>query len=110
MVSVVTIKEFDKTNTEIKQRILEATSELTNRYYILMAERMSVHNADILAKFIIYSRKERNIALNTIRIYIAGISYLENFHKHKKLDEMDRNDIISFLDSYHKSENVDPTA
>jgi hypothetical protein len=108
MDSVVTINEFDNRNTEFRQRMLEATSGLTNRYYIIMAERMSVHNADILAKFIIYNRKQRNIALNTLVIYIAGISYLENFHKNKNLDEMSRDDIISFLDSYRKSENIDP--
>jgi integrase/recombinase XerD len=102
------LKNNGSNSIEIRQRILEATSDLTNRYYILMTERMSVHNADILAKFIISNRKERYIALNTIIIYIAGISYLENFHKHKKLDKMDRNDIISFLDSYRKPENVDP--
>ena len=73
-----------------------------------MAERMSIHNADILANFIISCRKERTIAVNTVMIYIVGISYLENFHKHKDLDKMDRNDIISFLDSYRKPESIDP--
>jgi hypothetical protein len=95
-------------NTEIRQRITEATLDLNNRYHTLMAERMSIHNADILARFIISSRKERIIAVNTVMIHIVGISYLENFHKHKDLDRMDRNDIISFLDSYRKSETVDP--
>jgi site-specific recombinase XerD len=69
---------------------------------------MSVNNADILAEFIICNRKTRNIAINTVVIYIVGISYLENFHKHKELDKMDRNDIISFLDSYRKPESADP--
>jgi integrase len=73
-----------------------------------MAERMSVNNADILARFIISARKERNIAINTVMIYIVGISYLENFHKHKELNKMDRNDIISFLDSYRKPKSADP--
>jgi site-specific recombinase XerD len=74
-----------------------------------MTEKMSVYNADILARFIISARKERNIAINTVMIYIVGISYLENYHKHKELDKMDRNDIISFLDSYRKLESVDPS-
>jgi hypothetical protein len=95
-------------NKEIRQQIIEATVDLNKRYYTLMAERMSVNNADILAEFIISNRKERNIAINTVVIYIAGISYLENFHKHKDLGKMDRNDIISFLDSYRKPESVDP--
>jgi site-specific recombinase XerD len=93
---------------EIRHRITEATLDLNKRYYTLMAERMAVHNADILANFIISSRKERTIAVNTVMIYIVGISYLENFHKHKDLDKMNRNDIISFLDSYRKPESVDP--
>ena len=83
--------------TEVRQRISEATLDLNKRYYTLMAENMSVDNADILAQFIISARRERNIAINTVMIYIIGISYLQNFHKHKELDKMDRNDIVSFL-------------
>jgi site-specific recombinase XerD len=95
-------------NKEIRQRVMEATSGLNNRYFVVMAERMSVNNADILAKFIISNRKERNIAINTIMLYIDGIAYLENYLEHKDLDKMDRNDIISFLDSYRKPKTMDP--
>lgn len=87
---------------------MEATLDLNKGYYNLMTDRMSAYNADILAKFVISNRKERNIAINTAISYIDGISYLENFHKHKDLDKMDRNDIISFLDSYRKPESIDP--
>ena len=69
---------------------------------------MSANNADLLAKFIILNRKDSIIAINTIVMYIDGIVYLENYHKHKDLDKMDRNDIVTFLDSYRKSETVDP--
>lgn len=102
------LHENNGSNTELRQRITEATLDLNKRYYALMAKRMSIHNADILANFIISCRKERTIAVNTVMIYIVGISYLENFHKHKDLDKMDRNDIISFLDSYRKPEIIDP--
>jgi hypothetical protein len=93
---------------EIRQRIIEATSGLNNHYFTMMAERMSVNNADVLAQFIISNRQERNVASNTIMMYIDGIVYLENYHKHKDLNKMDRNDITSFLDSYRKPETVDP--
>jgi site-specific recombinase XerD len=93
---------------EIRQRILEATAGLNNYYPTLMTEGMSVNNADILAQFIISNRKERNIASNTVMAYINGIARLENYHKHKELGKMDRNDIVSFLDSFRKSETVDP--
>jgi hypothetical protein len=101
------VENNGSSNLETRQRIMEATLDLNKRYYTLMAERMSVNNADILARFIISARKERNIALNTVMIYIVGISYLENFHKHKELAKMDRNDIISFLDSYRKPASID---
>jgi integrase/recombinase XerD len=100
--------EPTNTHKEIKQRIIEATLDLNKRYYNLMAEKMSINNADILARFIIHARRERNIALNTVMIYVVGIYYLETFHKHKELYKMDRNDIISFLNSYHKPESIDP--
>ena len=95
-------------SVDLRHRITEATFDLNKRYYTLMAEKMSYRNADILANFIISSRKARTIAINTVMIYIAGISYLEKFHKHKDLDKMTRSDIISFLDSYRKSESADP--
>ena len=71
--------------TEIRQRIIEATLDLNKRYYTLMAERMSFKNADILSRFIITSKKEQNIAGNTIMSYIDGVVYLENYHQHKDL-------------------------
>jgi site-specific recombinase XerD len=97
---------FDK--IEIKQRIMEATSGLNNHYFTKIAKRMSVGNADLLARFIILNRKESIIAINTIKTYIDGVVYLENFHKHKDLSKMDRNDIVAFLDGYRKSDTVDP--
>ena len=85
---------------EIRQRIEEATSELNKHYVAMVAERMSPINADILSRFIITSKKEQNIARNTVLSYIDGVVYLENYHQHKDLEKMNKNDIISFLDSY----------
>ena len=105
---VAVSNESTNSHKEIKQRIIEATLDLNKRYYNLMAEKMSINNADILARFIIFTRRERNIALNTVMIYIVRISYLESFHNHKELYKMDRNDVISFLNSYRKPESIDP--
>jgi hypothetical protein len=74
----------------------------------MMAKRMLANNADLLARFIIQNRQNSIIAINTIEMYIDGIVYLENYHKHKDLDKMDRNDIAIFLDSYRKPETIDP--
>jgi hypothetical protein len=93
---------------QIKERIAEATSELNKHYFIMMTERISSNNAEILARFIISSKKDRNISRNTVISYIDGIVYLENYHQHKNLEKMDKKDIISFLDSYRKSEAADP--
>ena len=95
-------------NLEIRQQITEVTAGLNNHYFTKMAKSMSANNAYLLAKFIILNRKDSIIAINTIEMYIDGIVYLENSHKHKDLDKMDRNDIVTFLDSYRKSESVDP--
>ena len=69
---------------EIRQRIEQATSELNKHYVAMVAERMSFKNADILSRFIITSKKEQNIARNTIMSYIDGVVYLENYHQHKR--------------------------
>jgi integrase/recombinase XerD len=102
------VKNNGFNKVKIKQQIIEATSGLNNHYVSMMVERMSVINADLLARFIILNRKDSIIAINTIAMYIDGIVYLENFHRHKDLDKMDKNDIVAFLDSYRKSETVDP--
>ncbi len=103
MITSLIVKNNGYHKTEIRQRIMEATLGLNDHYFTMMAEKMSVNNADVLAQFIISNRKERNIAINTIIAYIDGIVYLENYHMHKDLDKMDRNDITSFLNSYRKS-------
>lgn len=72
-----------------------------------MPERMSVNSASVLARFIIFNKKERNISRSTVMTYIDGIAYLENYHKHKDFEKMNRKDISSFLDSYRKSEAAD---
>ena len=46
------ISDNDYSKIEIRQRIMEATLDLNKGYYTLMTERMSVNNADILAKFV----------------------------------------------------------
>jgi hypothetical protein len=102
------VKNNGFNNIEIRQRITEATSGLNNHYFTMMTKRMSASNADLLARFIILNRKNSIIPINTIKVYIDGIVYLENYHKHKDLDKMDRNDIVTFLDSYRKPETVDP--
>jgi hypothetical protein len=102
------VKNNESNNIEIRQRIMEATSGLNKHYFTMMDKRMSASNSDLLARFIILNRKNSIIAYNTIEMYIDGIVYLENYHKHKDLDKMDRNDIVTFLDSYRKLETVDP--
>jgi hypothetical protein len=44
--------------TEIRQRIVEATSELNKHHVTMMTERMSLNNADILSRFIIATKKQ----------------------------------------------------
>lgn len=98
---------IDYNEAGISQRIAEATFELNKHYVTMVAERMSSNNTDILSRFIIYSKKERNNSRNTVMSFIDGIVYLENYHQHKDLEKMDKNDITSFLDSYRKSEAED---
>jgi hypothetical protein len=87
----------DYHETEIKQRIVEATSELNKHYVAMVAERMSLKNADILSRFIIAGKKESNISRNTVMTYIDGVVYLENYHQHKDLEKMNKNDLFHFL-------------
>lgn len=103
------VKKNSRSNdNDIRHRITEATSGLSNHYFGMMTKRMSASNANLLARFIIQSRKDSIIAINTIKMYIDGVVYLENYREHKDFDKMVRNDIVAFLDSYRKPETVDP--
>lgn len=103
-----TAKDNGHYNKQSLQLITEATFGLNHHYFIKLAERMSIGNAEILAKFIISNRKERNISNKTAIIYIDAIVYLENYHKHKDLNKIENGNIISFLDSYRKTDAQDP--
>ncbi|MGB7632363.1 MAG: hypothetical protein WBL68_01440 [Nitrososphaeraceae archaeon] len=88
---------IDYNEAGISQRIAEATFELNKHYVTMVAERMSSNNTDILSRFIIYSKKERNNSRNTVMSFIDGIVYLENYHQHKDLEKMDKTISLHFL-------------
>jgi hypothetical protein len=71
--------------------------------------RMLKENSLAIVDFIINMNTEINPSNSHKRNIIEALSALSNFHNDKKLfKEMTRENVLSFLDSYRKSENSDP--
>jgi hypothetical protein len=69
----------------------------------------SKENAIAIVDFILNTKTEINLSDNHKRNYISLLTQLSKFYHNKKsFKEMNRQDILLFLDSFRKPENSDP--
>ena len=100
----ITIREIHIHNKEINL-ITEGLEPL----YAKALENISKENALAIVEFILNSITEINLSDNHKRNYISLLSQLSKFYDHKKsFKEMNRQDMLLFLDSYRKPETSDP--
>ncbi len=69
---------------------------------------MSPSQAGIIVDYILAMKTEFNPKPSTVKNLLTFLIHISGFHKHKAFKEMNREDIPSYLDSYRKSEEVDP--
>jgi hypothetical protein len=70
---------------------------------------ISKENALTIVDFILNTKTEINLSDNHKRNYISLLTQLSKFYYNKKsFKEMNRQDILLFLDSFRKPENSDP--
>jgi integrase len=91
-----------------ERKINLITEGLEPRYANALGN-LSKENALAIVDFILNTKIEINLSDNHKRNYISLLTQLSKFYHNKKsLKEMNRQDILLFLDSFRKPENSDP--
>jgi integrase/recombinase XerD len=93
--------------TEIPDRVNRICEGLIP-YFKLLISRTGEKNSSTIVDFLLAIKIENNISECTKSNYIVTVSFLSLFHKNKAFKQMSRDDILSFLDSFRKSEVSDP--
>jgi len=66
------------------------------------------NNAQTVFDYTNSVRNEINVSYNYERNNIKALAYLSKFHSNKKFNNMDKKDVLAFLNSKRKSELEDP--
>lgn len=97
------------TNPILNQKIKLVCSGLQGTIKRLFNRFPTDDDREAVADFIQASLRQENIAINTKKVYIIGLSYLsKHFHYSKSLKDMTEKDIADYLGSLHRDQNVDP--
>jgi len=99
---------YPKLNVKIDQITLSASKPYFNKCLKLLAKTHPV-NAQTICDYIIAEQTEINIKQSTAEGKIKVLVWLSNFHLTKQFREMDKSDILEFLNSLRKSDIEDPT-
>ena len=86
---------------------LDLVSEGLTKYHVKCLQATE-GNLDTIIDFVLASQTERNWRLNTKQSYIQTLSIFSKFHNNKPFNKIIRNDNISFLNSFRRSEQEDP--
>ena len=89
--------------THTQEVILEGLER--QPYKLIMS---SGYNAQTIIDYIGSMRNEISISHNYEKNNIKALANLSKFHSNKKLKAMSKQDILAFLNSYRKSEDIDP--
>jgi integrase/recombinase XerD len=101
-------------NVSVDRKVKEACTingQLPPSFQRLFLELPTDHAKELVADFIIHSYHERNITLNTKRVYVATLVYLSRAFNHKKaFEEMDIvKDVVSgYLNTCKRPFEADP--
>jgi hypothetical protein len=90
-----------------ERKIEDVTSDLLPSFQKILY-KISKENAWIIANYIISMRTEINLADNYRLNIIKELANFSIFCNNKSFKQVTRDDLISFLDSFRKSVNVDP--
>ena len=96
-------------NPNINQKIKLAVAGLQKGIQKLFLEFPTEHDKEQAADFILTSIKQENISLSTRRILVIALAYLSRFFgNNKSFDDMTREDLANYLNSYQKERDKDP--
>ncbi|MFL6397173.1 MAG: hypothetical protein ACJ706_08450 [Nitrososphaeraceae archaeon] len=95
-------------NPLFDQKLDIATEGLEPYYLEHLKTRLSKDNALTIANYILSMKVETNLSVNHKRGIITSLKLLSEFLDSKSFKKMTREDILLFLDTLRKPENVDP--
>ena len=94
-------------NSFFEQRIGDATLGLTP-YFSNLLYKLSKENAWSIANYIVSMRTEVNLSDHYRRNIISVLTNFSIFYNNKSFRLLTRDEILTFLDSLRKVEDVDP--
>ena len=99
-----------KNNNQIDllERIEHITNDLPTFASKQLTQHISTENAHIIIEYIKCQKTESNISDGYKNLVIKSLVILIKYFKNKNFKQLARSDIISYLDSLHKSEEADP--
>jgi integrase len=100
-----------ESTTDLSAKIDLITRDASKPYFNKCLKRLSQTNhinAQTICDYIIAEQTEINIKRSTAEGKIKVLVWLSNFHGVKKFKEMDKSDILKFLNGLRKSDTEDP--
>lgn len=89
-------------------RKIDLTTAGLQQYYDKHLREISKENALTICEYIGVMKTEINLSNNYRKLTIRLLVQLSKFHNQRPFNVMERDDILSFLDSLRKPESVDP--
>jgi hypothetical protein len=87
---------------------IESVTAGLQGHYISLLKKQSSENAETIADYVFAMNIEVNPSIAHRSNQIRTLSYLSEFHKQKPFSKMTRNDIIQYLESLRRPEELDP--
>lgn len=88
--------------------IKDVTNDLPKYIHRQLTQMISTENAIKIAKYIQCQKTEINLSDNYRRSVVTCLFTLSRYFKNKSFNQLTRSDIINYLDSLRKTEDVDP--
>ena len=92
----------------IPWEINEATEGIPNCFKNMILRLRNQDNALVIARFILATKNEINLADSYRKSLISNLSNLSKFYDNKPFSEMTHDDLQAFLNSFRKPEPMDP--
>src|SRR5205809_5514652 len=108
--TLVPLKRDDIINKEIilARKISSATEGLPRTYENMLSTQASRGNVTFISNYIMALKSESNASPNYRIIQIQTLVQLSRYLNQKPFSEMTREDILLFLEKFHKPEELDP--
>lgn len=111
-VEISSSKDIRTSTTELLRKIEFITRDLSKPYFrnaLVKLVKESCDNANIICDYIIAEINEINIKPLTREGKIKILIWLSNFHSGRSFRDMNKNDVLSYLNSSRKSVSEDPS-